>query len=76
MAKMANMPYDKFEIEAIRRFESGENPQISTGICESVTMGYGDLDEWGYWEFSLPSKFHPGWIKEFNAIRWAKDPTI
>lgn len=24
---------------------------VSTGICDSLTFGQGDLDEYGYWEF-------------------------
>lgn len=40
--------------EAIRRFRDGEKPSYSTGICESITAGYGRLDQYGYWEFPLP----------------------
>lgn len=42
------------QVEAIRRFKAGETPCFSTGICESVTAGYGDCDFYGYWEFPLP----------------------
>lgn len=24
----------------------------STGICGAITYGTGELDEWGYWQFS------------------------
>lgn len=41
------------EYEALKRWESGEKPTFSTGICESLTCGYGKLDEYGYWEFPL-----------------------
>lgn len=41
------------ELEAIRRFDSGEKPCYSTGICGSTTCGYGKLDPNGYWEFPL-----------------------
>lgn len=41
------------EKEAIRRYESGEKLMFSTGICESLTCGYGNLDDNGYWEFPL-----------------------
>lgn len=27
------------------------NCSVSTGICESLTYGSGELDQWGYWEF-------------------------
>jgi hypothetical protein len=51
-------------LEAIRRFESGEKPGFSTGICESLTCGYGTLDDLGYWEFPLPRKY---WDKVSGA---------
>jgi hypothetical protein len=41
------------EYEAIKRWEAGEDPCFSTGICESTTCGYGKLDEYGYWQFPL-----------------------
>lgn len=41
------------ENEAMRRYLSGEKPFYSTGICESLTCGYGKLDEYGYFEFPL-----------------------
>lgn len=41
------------QVEAIRRFEAGEKPSYSNGICESVTAGYGECDFYGYWEFPL-----------------------
>lgn len=41
------------EHEAIKRWEAGEQPGFSTGICESLTCGYGNLDNYGYWEFPL-----------------------
>ena len=42
------------EDEALRRWKAGEKPSFSTGICESLTAGYGELDSCGYWEFQLP----------------------
>lgn len=39
--------------EAKRRWNEGEMPTFSTGICGSLTCGYGKLDESGYWEFPL-----------------------
>ena len=49
---------------AIERFNSGEEPSYSTGICENITCGYGRLDPCGYWEFPLypdttPEAFAP-----------------
>jgi hypothetical protein len=41
------------EREAIRRWEAGEKPSFSTGVCESLTCGYGRLDDSGYFEFPL-----------------------
>jgi hypothetical protein len=49
-----NVVIDDYETEALRRWESGEKPSFSTGICESLTAGYGKLDDHGYWEFQLP----------------------
>lgn len=42
------------EIEAIERWEAGETPCFSTGMCDTLTAGYGELDECGYFEFQLP----------------------
>ena len=39
--------------EAYKRLAKGEQPGYSTGICEGITAGYGNLDESGYWEFPL-----------------------
>lgn len=41
------------EAEALRRWNEGQKPGFSTGICESLTCGYGHLDHLGYWEFPL-----------------------
>lgn len=43
--------------EAKRRYASGEKPTFSTGVCGSLTCGYGNLDSLGYWEYPLfPAK--------------------
>lgn len=26
---------------------------VSTGICGSLTFGYGELDDYGYWKYGL-----------------------
>lgn len=41
------------EAEARKRWRNGEAPGFSTGICDSLTCGYGELDPCGYWEFPL-----------------------
>lgn len=38
---------------ALFLFSSGVAPTYSTGICDSVTAGYGKLDQLGYFEFPL-----------------------
>lgn len=40
-------------IEAYRRFNNGEIPYFSTGICESITAGFGECDEYGYFQYPL-----------------------
>jgi hypothetical protein len=30
-------------------------PNVSTGICGSLTFGYGHLDHNGYWKFQVPA---------------------
>lgn len=30
-----------------------KTPNVSTGICGRITYGYGDLDEYGYWEYTV-----------------------
>ena len=41
------------ENEAMKRYLAGEKPSYSTGICGSLTCGYGNLDDLGYFEFQL-----------------------
>ena len=41
------------ELHALKMFAEGKKPAFSTGICESLTCGYGKLDDNGYWEFPL-----------------------
>ena len=33
-----------------------DNCKISTGICNSLTFGSGELDDYGYWE--KPCRYH------------------
>lgn len=39
--------------EGYKLLSEGIEPTYSTGICDCVTVGYGTLDEYGYWEFPL-----------------------
>ncbi len=39
--------------KAYEMHKAGDKPNYSTGTCESVTEGYGKLDNYGYWEFPL-----------------------
>lgn len=41
------------EYEAKKRWEAGEEPSFSTGICENLTCGFGVYDDYGYFEFPL-----------------------
>lgn len=41
------------EYEAQQRWQRGIRPGFSVGICGSITAGYGELDENGYWQFPL-----------------------
>lgn len=39
--------------EAIRRHSTGEPVWFSTGIDGKLTYGYGNLDEYGFWQYPL-----------------------
>ena len=45
------------------KLAAGEEPSISTGICGSTTIGYGRLDQYGYWECPLPNEL-VDWMKD------------
>ncbi len=47
--------HKRLEAEALRRFFAGEEPTFSTGTCEFLTAGYGEISEFGYWEYPLPA---------------------
>jgi hypothetical protein len=49
----------------LTRWMSGERYGVSTGICESETYGYGELDHNGYWEIPMPASF----VKRLRTIR-------
>lgn len=42
------------ELIAIQRYQMGEDPSYSTSIADELTAGYGELSEYGYWEYPLP----------------------
>ena len=44
------------KLEGIRRFLSDERLGVSTDISESVSYGYGDLNDNGFWEFPVPER--------------------
>lgn len=48
---------------AFQRFLQMDTVYFSSGICETLTAGFGKLDGNGYFEFPLPSKF----IKQITA---------
>ncbi len=52
-ADMSDEQYYANMNKAYQRYESGEIPQYSKGICESITAGYGKCDAYGYWEYPL-----------------------
>ena len=39
--------------EAIRRHGAGEPVRFSTGIDGRLTYGYGNIDEYGFWQYPL-----------------------
>jgi len=43
----------KSHIKAIELYEKGAPLNASTAINGTTSYGYGNLDDWGYWEFSL-----------------------
>jgi hypothetical protein len=49
---------------AVEFHNKGVSPRFSMGICEELTVGYGKIDEYGYWEFPLPSEYWPEWTKK------------
>lgn len=49
--------------EGMRRFLAGEKPWCSSALDESLTYGYGRLDDYGNWEFPVP----PELVEKKNA---------
>ena len=51
--------------EAFKRYLRGDVLYFSSGICETLTAGYGKIDQYGYWEFPLPSNF----VDQFYGLK-------
>lgn len=50
--------HDESDIrEAFRRYLCGDKLSFSSGICEGLTAGFGEINEYGYWEYPLPMNF-------------------
>jgi hypothetical protein len=43
--------------EAFKRYLRGDRLTFSTGICESLTAGFGECNHYGYFEYPMPSNF-------------------
>lgn len=52
------------EWEAQQRWQRGEPPSFSSDLADQITAGYGELDEYGNWQFPL----FPGvdYVIEYN----------
>ncbi len=50
------VPFKERAAEANRRFAAGEKPCYSTGIDDSITCGYGYIDQFGFWQYPLVMK--------------------
>ena len=48
-----NSTHEDIEQHALFLWQQGRLPGFSTGICESLTCGYGKLDIYGYWQYPL-----------------------
>lgn len=58
------------EVESLEFLQDGNVPTFSTGICERLTCGYGELDGYGYWEFPLvPGDAYRGVYKYLRQNR-------
>lgn len=55
------------EYEACKRWANGQDPNFSTGVCGELTAGYGELDEYGYFEYPLYPAEH--YLEEIKLER-------
>lgn len=53
-ADLSEDQYKENQKVALDKYKSGEQPTYSSGICDSLTAGYGRLDYYDYWEYPLP----------------------
>jgi hypothetical protein len=47
-------------------YKAGIKPGCSTDICGQLTIGYGELDDYGNWEFPLHVRYWPVWALAYN----------
>lgn len=64
---------DYGQLAAIKMFNDGIDPSFSSGICGSLTVGYGTLDDYGYWEYPLPKLY---WTKKICDLSRDSSPVI
>ena len=48
-----NLDLCKAVLEGLRLFLAGKEYGVSSGIDGSITYGYGELDEFGFWEYPV-----------------------
>lgn len=54
------------EQKGVNRLLNGEPVECSTSIGGDTTFGYGELDDYGFWEFSVPQEI----MDFFKGIKW------
>ena len=52
--------------EAVTRFQQGQKPSYSTDIAENITCGYGEVDEYGFFDFPLPKQYWDKKVLEYE----------
>lgn len=52
-ADLTDSEFEQNYQRAVWWYKQGVPCKWSKGICDSITAGYGRLDEYGYWEFPL-----------------------
>lgn len=57
------------ELKALQRFMAGVRPSSSTGIHDGLTMGYGQLDQHGFWQYPLPQVFVNAYDRAIKYIQ-------
>lgn len=53
IADVTDTESERNEQHALHLWAQGREPMFSTGICGSLTCGYGKLDYAGYWQYPL-----------------------